>query len=79
MYYVYVLWSESHRMRYVGSCNDVEDRLREHNRGESRFTSGRRPWKVIHQENFQTRTEARKRENFLKTGQGRKWMDENLI
>ncbi len=79
MFTVYVLLSESHQTRYVGSCLNVEIRLKEHNAGTSRYTSGRRPWKIIYTETFQSRTEARKRENFLKSGQGRKWMDENIL
>ena len=78
MYYAYVLKSELHGTRYVGSTDNVSRRLGEHNAGRCRYTSGRRPWKLISQEDFKTRAEAMKREVFLKSGQGRKWLDEKL-
>jgi len=74
-YFVYVLISETHNTRYVGSCKDVQKRLDEHNTGRCRYTSGRIPWRLILQEEFPTLSEARNREFFLKSGQGRKELD----
>ena len=78
MYYVYVIKSLSHKTRYIGSTDDVTKRLQEHNNGKCRYTSGRRPWKLIYEEKFKTRSEAMKREIFLKSGRGRKYLD-NLL
>ena len=75
MYFVYVLWSQKLNKRYVGSSEDVESRLVEHNRGSNKFTKGGIPWIKIYQEEFQTKTDAIRREKFLKSGQGRKWLD----
>jgi len=77
-YFIYVLISKTHNTRYVGSCKDVQKRLEEHNTGRCRYTSGRMPWQLTHQEKFSTFSEARKRENFLKSGQGRKELDKIL-
>lgn len=77
-YFVYVLKSERDEIRYVGSCEDTQKRLCQHNRGESRFTRGHCPWTLIYKEEYGTRSEAMKREKFLKSGQGGKWLDENL-
>jgi putative endonuclease len=74
-YYVYVLMSETHGSRYVGSCSDIQKRLGEHNTGRCRYTSGRKPWRLIYQEKYATLADARKREVFLKSGQGRKELD----
>ena len=76
MYFVYVLWSQKLSKRYVGSSDDSERRLAEHNTGSNKFTKGGIPWIKIYQEEFQTKTEALKREKFLKSGQGRKWLDD---
>ena len=76
MYYVYVLWSEKLRIRYVGSAKDTSERVRDHNRGGSSFTKRGIPWVLIHREEFQSKREARKRENMLKSGAGRAWLDE---
>ena len=78
MYFIYVLWSQKLRKRYVRSSDDTESRLGEHNRGSNKFTKGGIPWIKIYQEEFQTKTEALKREKFLKSGQGRAWLDEKL-
>ncbi|HEY4506075.1 MAG TPA: GIY-YIG nuclease family protein [Candidatus Paceibacterota bacterium] len=54
---------------YVGSSNDIKNRLKLHNTGKVRSTKAYRPWGLIGSEAFQTRSEAFKREHFLKTGQ----------
>jgi putative endonuclease len=76
MYAVYVVQSETHGTRYVGSTQDVQKRLHEHNMGRCRYTSGRRPWVLRHVEQYATRVEAMKRERFLKSGIGRALLDE---
>ena len=78
MYSVYVIQSFTHGNRYLGSTDDVLKRVAEHNNGKCRYTSGRLPWKLIYQEEQHTRSVAMKREKFLKSGQGRKWLDEKL-
>ena len=78
MYYVYVLWSSKLNKRYIGSTDKVEKRFVEHNRGSNKFTKGGIPWIKIYQEEFLTKTEAIKREKFLKSGKGRAWLDEKL-
>ena len=78
MYYVYVLQSLTFNTRYVGSTADIEMRLIEHNSGRVLYTKGRKPWKLIYSEEFTTRSDARRRELFLKSGQGRKYLDTKL-
>ena len=75
MFYVYVILSETHNSRYIGYTENLERRLKEHNSGGHKYTSGRRPWKLIHFESFPTKSEAMKRELFLKSGVGRKYLD----
>jgi putative endonuclease len=71
MFFVYVLRSEKTDRRYVGSCEDVNVRLRRHNVGESKATKHGVPWILIHRESFPTRAEAVARELYYKTGRGR--------
>ena len=78
MYFVYVLYSKKLNKRYVGSSHDVNSRLNEHNNGKSKFTKAGVPWKLIYQESYPTNSEARKRELFLKSGAGRKFIDQLL-
>ena len=71
MFYLYVLRSKKTGRRYIGSCEDIDDRLRRHNAGESKATKHGIPWIVIHVEEFLTRSAARSRERYYKTGRGR--------
>ena len=54
---------------YVGSAENVEKRLIEHNLGKVISTKGYRPWELLGKEGFSTRSEAFRREMFYKTGQ----------
>ena len=74
--YTYVLKSLKDGIRYIGCGENVEERLRRHNKGDYRFTKGHRPWKIVYSEEHDLSSEAIKREKFLKSGQGRKWLDE---
>ena len=79
MSFVYILKSLRNGKRYVGSTDSLpEDRLKKHNYGSNKFTRRNGPFKLIHQEICANKTEARKRENFLKSGTGRKYLDEIL-
>jgi putative endonuclease len=75
MFYVYVLRSRKTGRRYIGSCEDVEDRLRHHNLGHSKATRHGVPWFLVRSENFSTRTEAASKERYYKTGRGRDELD----
>ena len=79
MYFVYVLWSEKLRKRYVGMTEDVEKRMNQHNMGMSPFTKRGIPWELIHREEYPSKVEAHKRELFLKSGKGRSWLDGEFI
>jgi len=74
MYTVYALLSETKPIIYVGLTNDLARRLKEHNSGASNWSKRYKPWKLIHTETFNTRSEARKREKQLKTGSGKEFL-----
>ena len=79
MYNVYVLKSLKNGKQYIGSTGkDVNIRLKEHNQGSNKWTKANNPFRLMYTENFVTITEARKRENFLKSGVGRKQLKEML-
>ncbi|MDD3234329.1 MAG: GIY-YIG nuclease family protein [Candidatus Omnitrophica bacterium] len=69
MYYVYVLQNEAGR-HYIGSCGDIEKRLKRHNQNSVRATKARGPFRVVYREGFSSRTEARRRENEIKSYKG---------
>jgi len=53
---------------------DVAARLKEHNAGKSKFTSGYGPWKLVYSEEYPDRESARKREKYLKSAAGRRFI-----
>jgi putative endonuclease len=71
MFFVYVLRSGKTGRTYVGSCQDVADRLYRHNSGQSKSTCHGVPWLLVCQEAHATRAEAVRRELYFKTGNGR--------
>jgi putative endonuclease len=71
MFFCYVLRSQKTGRRYVGSCEDREERLRRHNAGESKATKHGMPWLMVHSEAFPTRRAAIAKERYYKTGRGR--------
>ncbi len=76
MTFVYELKSLKNRKRYIGSADLApEERLKKHNYGSNKFTKRNRPFVLIYKEKYADKTEARKRENFLKSGVGRKYLD----
>ena len=72
MFIVYVLYSESFRKIYIGYTSNLEERIRSHNEsGTKGWTIKFRPWKIIHTEAFDNKSDAMKREQQLKTAKGR--------
>ena len=76
---VYVLQSEKDGTFYVGMTKDVLNRLKEHNAGKSKFTKGHRPWKLVYEEAAENWEEGRKREKYLKSATGKKWLKRQEI
>jgi len=71
MFYCYVLLSKRTGRRYVGSCENLTERIRRHNAGDSKATKHGVPWVLLHSESFDTRSGAAQRERYYKTGRGR--------
>lgn len=67
MFYVYIL-SCSDKTLYVGSTNDLERRLHQHNHAKSgaHYTKIRRPVELVWSQRFRTYARARAKEAELK-------------
>ncbi|MBX7095765.1 MAG: GIY-YIG nuclease family protein [Flavobacteriales bacterium] len=76
--FVYVLRSLKDGLFYVGMTTDCENRLMEHNTGKSKFTSGHMPWEMIYKESHLGYAAARKREKYLKSAAGKRWLSKHL-
>ncbi|MBC8344640.1 MAG: GIY-YIG nuclease family protein [Candidatus Marinimicrobia bacterium] len=67
MFYVYVVESETTSSFYIGFTSRLDERIKEHNRGQSKSTKNRGPWKLIGYLMTETRSEAMRLERKLKS------------
>ena len=75
---VYVIRGTASGRRYVGITNDLPRRLREHGLRSTKAGQFLGHFELMYQESLPDYKSARSREKFLKSGQGRKWLDELL-
>jgi putative endonuclease len=75
MAYVYILYSEKIDSYYVGSCNELIERLRRHNAGHSISTRKGIPWKVAYKKEFESKSDAMKEEYRIKSQKSRKYLE----
>ena len=78
MWYLYILRSDTKDKIYIGSTNDLERRLEQHNRGHTKSTKRFVPWSFVYVEKFLEKKDARDRERQLKNWKNRKRI-ESLI
>jgi len=71
-YYIYLLESLTDGISYVGLSANPDERLKQHNRGKSKFTKGHVPWKLLYQEKIGNLKEARIKEKYYKTAAGKR-------
>ena len=77
--YVYLIQSINHpEKHYVGSTDNLQDRLATHNREASIHTSKFAPWKITTYLWFDDRAKAKNFEVYLKTGSGRSFIKNRL-
>jgi putative endonuclease len=77
-FYTYILYSLHDKGLYIGFTKDLKTRLIKHAKGEVTATKFRRPFKLIHYEYFINKDDAMAREEFLKSGFGRRQMNLSL-
>ncbi len=81
IFWTYVLENTSRRF-YVGHTDNLDRRLDEHNSPEkiaTKFTHKNGPWHIVWSESHTTRSEAMKRERFIKSMKSARWIRENLL
>ncbi len=75
---LYIIKGLTEGKHYVGITNNLQRRLQEHAGGATKSGQIIGEFTLIHTEEFTDYETARKREKFLKSGQGRKWIKENI-
>ncbi|NTW46231.1 MAG: GIY-YIG nuclease family protein [Candidatus Moranbacteria bacterium] len=78
MYYVYILRSGNDGKFYVGMTGDLKRRMDEHRSGNVESTKSRRPLMLLCYEAYTYKSEAERRERFLKTSDGKKDLRKRL-
>jgi len=84
MFSIYVLWSTKANRHYIGYTSDLNRRLEEHNNNKSqnmrKYTHKHRPWVLIyHEDGYRTRSDAMKREKYLKSSRGRQTIKQIIV
>ena len=67
MFFTYILQSEVDSSYYIGSCENIRNRLEQHNGGLVKSTKRYLPWILAYKEKFETLVQARKREAQIKS------------
>ena len=78
MFYTYILKSQKDGKLYVGFTVDLENRLKDHNKGMVEATRSRRPLQLVYYEACLNEDKALKREKFFKTGYGRRFLESRI-
>ncbi len=67
MWYIYILLCSDNSL-YTGSTNDLDKRFINHTNGKGgKYTRSHKPLKIVHTEEFKTKSEALKREIEIKS------------
>ena len=77
-YYLYIIESLKDGSYYVGSTQNLSERLERHNQGRSTYTKDKRPWKLAYAEEHPDRSRAIMREKQIKSKKSKEYI-ENLV
>lgn len=77
-FYTYVLRCEKTKTFYTGTTNNLTKRLDQHNRGEVYSTRNKLPIRLIYAEACLDKGDAYRRERYLKTGMGKRYIRNRL-
>lgn len=75
MFFTYILYSQSKDKYYIGHTYHLDERLIEHNAGKTPSTKSGKPWIIVHQESYETKSGAAKREIEIKNKKNRKYIE----
>ena len=77
-FYTYVLNCEKAGVFYTGATNNLEKRLEQHNKGDVYYTKNKLPVRLIYFEACLNKDDAFRRERYLKTGMGKRYLKNRL-
>uniref|UniRef100_UPI003216CC0F GIY-YIG nuclease family protein n=1 Tax=uncultured Draconibacterium sp. TaxID=1573823 RepID=UPI003216CC0F len=71
-YFVYLIESDKDGIWYIGLSVEPDERLKQHNKGKSKFTKGHIPWRLLYKEKVGSLQLARRKEKYYKTSAGKR-------
>ena len=74
-FYVYIIQSHKDGSYYIGSTQDLTERLERHNQGRSKYTKAKWPWNLVYHEEHPDRSSAMKRENEIKKRKSKEFIE----
>lgn len=77
-FYTYVLETSDERKRYIGYTSDLRRRVKEHQKGSVFSTKSKLPVSLIYYEACLSGVDAKRREKYLKTTGGRRFLSKRL-
>ncbi len=78
MFYTYVLQSKKDKLLYTGFTSNLKSRFDQHNKGRVPSTKNRRPLLLIYYEACLTQDDATRREKYLKTIYGKRFIKSRI-
>jgi putative endonuclease len=75
-FHTYILFSHSRNKFYIGSTNNLQRRLSEHNSGQNLSTKFGIPWNLIFSEEFLSKAEAIRLEKKIKKRGAKRFLDD---
>ena len=79
MWHVYILRSNKYKLLYIGSTNNLQRRLNEHNQGKCLSTAPYIPYELACSIAFPSESKARELEKYFKTGSGRTILKKRIL
>ena len=74
-YFVYIIQSKKDDRFYIGSTNNLTEKVERHNQDRSRYTKGRGPWRLVYKEAHADRSTAVKREKEIKNRKSKHFIE----
>jgi putative endonuclease len=74
-YFVYILYGKILERFYIGTTNNIERRLAQHNRPHKGYTNSGQPWVLLYSEQFASKKDALKRELYIKKKKSKEFIE----
>jgi len=74
-YFVYIIESLKDGSYYVGSTQNLTERIKRHNQGRSTYTKPKRPWELVFSEEHIDRSKAIIREKEIKSRKSKSYIE----